>query len=314
MTKRCKRDSTSRSGNSKSNSTGSKKKLDYPLEQRRQWVDPHHEQVSVRRQCQLLGVNRAGLYYQPVDESVENLHLMRLLDEPYTRCPFYGVLRMTAWLRQQGHQVNAKRVRRLLRQMGLMAVYPKPRLSQPCTGGALYPYLLTGVQINRSDQVWSTDITYVRLWQGFVYLVAIMDWYSRYILSWEVSVTLDSSFCVSALERALTRAQPEIFNSDQGAQFTSLAFTERLLVRGILISMDGRGRAFDNIFVERLWRSMKYEEVYIKDYRSVQEAINSLRSYFEFYNHERLHQSLNYQTPEAVYRQGQKRAAAATLN
>jgi putative transposase len=288
--------------------------LDGPLEQRRQWVDPHHQQISVRRQCQLLGVNRAGLYYQPVDERGENLRLMRLLDEQYTRCPFYGVLRMTAWLRQEGYPVNEKRVRRLLRQMGLMAVYPKPHLSHPCAEGQRYPYLLTGVKIDRSDHVWATDITYVRLWQGFVYLVAIMDWYSRYVLSWEVSITLDSSFCVSALERALIRAQPAIFNSDQGAQFTSLAFTERLLEHRILISMDSRGRAFDNIFVERLWRSVKYEEVYLKDYRSVQEAITGLRSYFEFYNRARLHQSLNYQTPEAVYRQGQQLAAAATLN
>lgn len=259
-------------------------------------------------------MNRAGLYSQSVEESGENLHLMRLLDEQYTRCPFYGVLRMTAWLHQQGYAVNEKRVRRLLRQMGLMAVYPKPRLSQPSAGAQLYPYLLTGMKIERSDQVWSTDITYVRLSQGFVYLVAIMDWYSRYVLSWEVSVTLDSHFCVSALERALIRSQPEIFNSDQGAQFTSLAFTEPLLAHGILISMDGRGRVFDNIFVERLWRSMKYEEVYIKEYRSVQEALHGLWSYFEFYNRERLHQSLNYQTPAAVYRQGQKRAAVATLH
>jgi putative transposase len=254
------------------------------------------------------------VYYQSVEESGENLHLMRLLDEQYTRCPFYGVLRMTAWLHQQGYAVNEKRVRRLLRQMRLMAVYPKPRLSQPNAGAQLYPYLLTGMKIERSDQVWSTDITYVRLSQGFVYLVAIMDWYSRYVLSWEVSVTLDSHFCVSALERALIRTQPEIFNSDQGAQFTSLAFTEPLLARGILISMDGRGRVFDNIFVERLWRSMKYEEVYIQEYRSAQEAIHGLCSYFEFYNRERLHQSLNYQTPAAVYRQGQKRAAVTTLN
>jgi putative transposase len=268
----------------------------------------------VRRQCQLLGVNRSGLYYQAVEESAENLHLMRLLDEQYTRCPFYGVLRMTAWLRQQGYSVNVKRVRRLLRQMGLMAVYPKPCLNHPGAGAQLYPYLLTGMTIDRSDQVWSTDITYVRLSQGFVYLVAIMDWYSRYVLSWEVSVTLDSHFCVSALERALIRTQPEIFNSDQGAQFTSLAFTEPLLARGILISMDGRGRVFDNIFVERLWRSMKYEEVYLKDYRSVPEAIHGLWRYFEFYNSERLHQALNYQTPATVYRQGQKWAAVATLN
>ena len=314
MGKRCKRGSTSRSDNSKSNSTGSKKKLDYPLDQRRQWVEPHHAQISVRRQCQLLGVNRAGLYYQPVDERAENLQLMRLLDEQYTRCPFYGVLRMTAWLRHQGHQVNVKRVRRLLRQMGLMAVYPKPGLSRSGAGAQLYPYLLTGVQIDRPDHVWSADITYVRLAQGFVYLVAIMDWYSRYVLAWEVSVTLDSSFCLSALERALVRAQPEIFNSDQGAQFTSLAFTRPLLARGIRISMDGRGRAFDNICVERLWRSVKYEEVYLKGYRDVQDSINGLGGYFAFYNHERLHQSLDYQTPAGVYRHGKAMATAPTFN
>ena len=213
-----------------------------------------------------------------------------------------------------GHRVNEKRVRRLLRLMGLWAVYPKPRLSQPALGAQIYPYLLRDVKVGRADQVWSSDITYVRLWQGWIYLVAIMDWYSRYVVSWELSVTLDSSFCVSALERALAEAQPEIFNTDQGAQFTSLAFTGKLLERGISISMDGRGRALDNIFVERLWRSVKYEEVYIKDYRNVAEAISGLRNYFEFYNSERLHQSLQYQAPEAVYRQRQIMAAASTLN
>ena len=221
---------------------------------------------------------------------------------------------MTAWLRVQGCEVNEKRVRRLLRKMGLEAVYPKPSLSQPGAGHRIYPYLLKGVEIEGANQVWSTDITYVRLWQGNVYLVAIMDWYSRYVLAWEVSVTLESSFCVAALDRALQQAEPEIFNSDQGSQFTSAAFTERLLQRGIRISMDGRGRAFDNIFVERLWRSVKYEEIYLKDYRSVREAIAGLRAYFEFYNGERLHQSLDYQTPETVYRQGQTRAAVTTLN
>lgn len=221
---------------------------------------------------------------------------------------------MTAWLNQQGYRVNPKRVRRLLRQMGLMAIYPKPKLSQPLAGAQVYPYLLRGVSIERVDQVWSSDITYVRLQQGFVYLVAIIDWHSRYVVSWEVSVSLDSSFCQSALEYALQSGQPEIFNSDQGAQFTSSGFREKLLERGIGISMDGRGRALDNIFVERLWRSVKYEEVYLKDYRSVGEARESLGRYFEFYNTERLHQSLNYQTPEAVYRQGRELAAVATLN
>ena len=273
-----------------------------------------HDQISVRRQCTLIGLSRAGLYYQGHGESAENLAVMRLLDEQYTRTPFYGVERMTAWLRQQGYEINPKRVRRLLREMGLAVVYPKPRLSEAQAGHRIYPYLLRDVEIERVNQVWSTDITYIRLWQGFVYLVAVMDWYSRYVLAWEVSVSLDSSFCVSALDRALRQGHPDIFNSDQGSQFTSEVFTERLKERGIQISMDGRGRALDNIFVERLWRSVKYEEVYLKDYRSVLEASQGLRAYFEFYNGERLHQSLNYKTPAAVYRQGLTRAAVTTIN
>jgi len=267
----------------------------------------------VRRQCQLLGLNRTSLYYEPLAETVENLELMRLLDEQYTRYPFYGVRRMTAWLAQRGYTVNEKRVRRLLRKMGLLALYPKPRLSQPAQGAQVYPYLLRGVAIERVNQVWSTDITYIRLLTGFIYLVAIIDWYSRYVLAWEVSNTLESSFCVAALDRALQQAAPEVFNSDQGAQFTSLVFTERLKERDIKISMDGRGRALDNIFVERLWRSVKYEEVYLKEYRYVPEAMTGLGGYFEFYNRERLHQSLGYKTPEAVYRQGLKLAAEITL-
>ncbi len=268
----------------------------------------------MRRQCALVGLSRTALYYKAHGERAENLELMRLLDEQYTRTPFYGVERMTAWLKQQGYEVNRKRVRRLLRAIGLEALYPKPRLSEAQPGHRIYPYLLRDVEIERVNQVWSTDITYIRLWQGFVYLVAVMDWYSRYVLAWEVSVSLESSFCVSALEWALRQAQPDVFNSDQGSQFTSEVFTERLKERGIRISMDGRGRALDNIFVERLWRSVKYEEVYLKDYRSVQEAIQSLRAYFEFYNGERLHQSLNYETPATVYRQGLNLAAVTTLN
>jgi putative transposase len=239
---------------------------------------------------------------------------MRLLDEQYTRTPFYGVLRMTAWLKQQGYEVNAKRVRRLLRLMGLEAVYPKPPVSRAAAEHRIYPYLLKDVVIASADQVWSADITYIRLRQGFVYLVAIMDWYSRYVLAWEVSVTLDSSFCLSALERALRMTQPTIFNTDQGSQFTSQAFTGRLLADGIHISMDGRGRAFDNIFVERLWRSVKYEEVYLKDYRDVPDSITGLGGYFEFYNHERLHQALDYRTPAVVYWHGKAMAAATTFN
>jgi len=255
----------------------------------------------MRAQCKLAGITRSGLYYKPSEETAENLMLMRLLDEQYTATPFYGVPRMTAWLRQEGYDINPKRVRRLMRQMGLEAIYPKPKLSQPCKEHRIYPYRLRGLTVSRANQVWSTDITYIRLRQGFIYLVAIMDWFSRYVLAWEVSVTLESSFCISALEWALQRAQPEIFNTDQGTQFTSSDFTDRLLERGILISMDGRGRALDNIFVERLWRTVKYEEVYLRDYRNVSEAIDGLTSYFHFYNQRRIHQALDYRTPEAVY-------------
>lgn len=246
-------------------------------------------------------MTRSGLYYLPGQESEENLGLMRLLDEQYTRTPFYGVLRMTEWLRREGYEVNSKRVRRLLRQMGLEAIYAKPRLSIAAPSHRIYPYRLRGLQIVRPNQVWGTDITYIRMRRGFAYLVAIMDWFSRYVLSWELSVTLDVSFCVTALEWALSRTRPEIFNSDQGSQFTSEPFTRLLLAKEIEISMDGRGRAMDNIFVERLWRTVKYEEVYLNDYRDVLEATDALRRYFLFYNQDRLHQSLGYQTPAEVY-------------
>jgi len=208
---------------------------------------------------------------------------------------------MTQWLLNQSWSVNPKRVRRLMREMGLETIYARPRLSKPAPGHRIYPYLLRGLEINRPDQVWSSDITYIRLRGGFIYLVAILDWFSRYVVSWEVSVHLDSSFCISALEWALAKGRPEIFNSDQGGQFTSEAFLKCLEDREIRISMDGRGRFMDNIFVERLWRTVKYEEVYLKDYQSVQEAASNLRQYFDFYNHERLHQALDYRTPEAVY-------------
>ncbi len=231
--------------------------------------------------------------------------MLRLLDEQYTRTPFYGVPRMTAWLRRQGHQVNPKRVARLLGVLGLQAVYPKPRLSVPTpghqAGHRVYPYLLRDVPVVRVNQVWSTDITYVRLPHGFVYLVAVLDWYSRYVLSWAVSVNPDTAFCLDALEQALSLTRPEVFNSDQGSQFTSAEFTGRLLSSEIAISMDGRGRCLDNIFVERLWRSVKYEEVYLNEYLDVQAARRGLGRYLRFYNQERLHQSLGYQTPAAIY-------------
>jgi putative transposase len=226
---------------------------------------------------------------------------MRLLDEQYTRTPFYGVRKMTRWLHELGYGADVKRVRRLLRKMGLEAVYPKPRLSQGGAEHRRFPYLLRGVAIERANQVWSTDITYIRLRQGFVYLVAILDWYSRYVLAWELSNTLDASFCVEALKRALERGHPEIFNSDQGAQFTCEEFLGVLEDAGVRISMDGRGRVFDNIFVERLWRSVKYEEVYLHDYETVDDARTGLERYFPFYNDERFHEALDYRTPSAVH-------------
>lgn len=263
----------------------------------------------MRRQCELLGLHRSTLYYTPVRpagaDTALNLELMRRLDEQYTETPFYGVRRMTAWLATQGQVVNPKRVRRLLRQMGLEAIYPGPRTSRTAAGHRIYPYLLRGVPITARNQVWSTDITYVRIRRGFCYLVAIIDWFSRYVLAWEVSTSLDVGFCLVALDRALAAPSncglPTIFNTDQGAQFTSGDFTSRLLAQAIAISMDGRGRALDNIFVERLWRSVKQEEVYIRDYQTVAEAVRSLGRYFEFYNHRRVHQALEYQTPAAVY-------------
>ena len=228
---------------------------------------------------------------------------MHLIDEQYTRAPFYGSRRMTAWLQKQGHAVNRKRTARLMAEMGLEAIFPRPRLSTPSPEHRIYPYLLRNVPIVRVNQVWSTDITYIRMPRGFVYLTAVIDWFSRYVLSWSVSVTLDLWFCLEALDTALALGRPEIFNTDQGSQFTSLDFTGRLKAAQVAISMDGRGRALDNIFVERLWRSVKYEEVYLKEYESVRSAIEQLGAYLHFYNQERLHQSLGYRTPAQVYQE-----------
>ena len=268
---------------------------------RRALVEPEDPTLSVARQCALLGMARSSWYYIPHGESAENLELMRKLDEQYTQTPFYGIRRMTAWLRQQGCAVNHKRVGRLLRLMGLEALYPKPRLSVPEAGEKRYPYLLRGRAITAANDVWSTDITYIRMQHGFLYLVAVLDWYSRYVLAWELSNTLDTGFCLAALESALRLGQPTIFNTDQGVQFTSAAYTSRLEHAGIQISWDGRGRALDNVFVERLWRSVKWEEVYLKDYQTVAEAVSGLDRYFRFYNHERPHQALGYRTPAQVY-------------
>jgi putative transposase len=275
--------------------------LDLPSNAKRALIEPAHPQISIERQCELLGLPRATYYYHSQGESPENLQLMRLLDEQYTRTPYYGGRRMTAWLRSQGYPVNHKRIARLLRTMGLETIYPKPCTSQTHPMHRIYPYVLRGVPITRVNQVWSTDITYIRLHSGFIYLTAVMDWFSRYVLSWAVSITMDVGFCLEALEQALGVARPEIFNSDQGAQFTSLEFTGRLTAAGIQISMDGRGRALDNVFVERLWRTVKYEEVYLKDYETPREAIQGLARFFMHYNVQRHHQALDYRTPAAVY-------------
>ncbi len=258
--------------------------------------------LSLREQCRLLGLHRSGLYYEPVAESAENLQLMQLLDRQYTRHPEQGVRRMTLHLRELGHAVNPKRVRRLLRQMGLEAFYPKPRLSIPDPVAGRYPYLLKGLPIGRPDQVWCADITYVGLPEGFTYLVAIMDWFSRYVLAWELSNTMESAFCVSALERALSgRRRPEIHNTDQGSQFTSAEWLAVLERSGVRVSLDGRGRAFDNIFIERLWRTVKWEHVFLREHRTLGDLRAGLEEFFEYYNRRRWHSALANQPPAAVY-------------
>lgn len=283
--------------------TGSKKNQVLTLEQRRNAIEPAHKKIPVYRQCELLGLSRSSLYYKPRGRTEYNEMLMKLIDKQYVETPFYGIDKMTEYLCCEGHRVNHKRVRRLMRQMGLEAVYPRRKrgLSISDRQHKIYPYLLRDVEITRSDQVWSADITYVRMYRGWLYLVAVMDWFSRYVLSWEVSTTLESEFCVTALERALGYGRPEVFNTDQGSQFTSDDFTKVLLGADIKISMDGKGRAFDNIFVERLWRTVKVEEVYLRDYQTVAEARYGLGRYFEFYNNRRFHQALDYRRPAEVY-------------
>jgi putative transposase len=265
-------------------------------------VEVNHPELSVRRQCELLELSRSTFYYEPTGAAPEDLRLMRLIDEQYTAHPHYGSRRMTQWLTRRGEEVNRKRVQRLMRTMGLEAIYPKPRLSAAGRGHKIYPYLLRGVKIERPDQVWSTDITYVPLPSGFMYLAAVIDWYSRYVVAWRLSNTLDGGFCLEMLDEALRAGKPEVFNTDQGVQFTAEAFTGRLLSAGVAVSMDGRGRALDNVFVERLWRTVKYEDIYLRGYEAVAELLQGLIRYFAFYNQERLHQSLGYETPAEVYR------------
>jgi putative transposase len=260
--------------------------------------------LSIVRKCELVGLNRSTYYLCPAAESEENLCLMRLIDEQYLKTPFYGSRRMTAALGRRGETVNRKRVQRLMAKMGLEALHPGPRTTVAVTGGRAYPYLLRDRVLTHIDEVWSSDITYVPMKRGFMYLTVVIDWFSRYVLSWRLSNTLDGSFCLEALDEALSRGRPEIFNTDQGSQFTSREYTGRLEGVGVAVSRDGRGRALDNVFVERLWRSVKYEDIYIKDYDHIPDLESGLTAYFQFYDEDRPHQSLGYRTPGEVYRTG----------
>jgi len=267
-------------------------------------MESSHPQLSLRRQCELLGFNRSSFSYESAKETIDNLRLMRRIDEQYLKTPFYGSRRMTAWLTREGEEVNRKRVKRLMGLMGLEAIHPGPRTTVRDPNHKVYPYLLRGVAIERRDQVWSSDITYLPIHQGFMSLTAVIDWYSRFVVSWRVSNSLDGRFCLETWDEALREGKPEVFNTDQGVQYTARSFSGRLESAGVAVSMDGRGRALDNVFVERLWRSLKYEEVYLKSYRDVRELESGLSSWFGFYNHERPHQGLSYRTPAEVYRAG----------
>ena len=275
-------------------------------ERRREMVDRQHPKLATVRQCTLLGISRSSVYYRPRATSLENLAIMKLIDQQYLQylaTPFYGSRRMTAWLNRRGYPVSRKRVQRLMRTMGLQAIYRRPRTSQPTPGHKVYPYLLGGMDITRINQVWASDITYIPMARGFLYLMAIMDWYSRYVVAWRLSNTLDAAFCLEALEEALKKDTPEIFNTDQGSQFTGEAFTGLLEQHSVRISMDGKGRYTDPDYIgmERLWRTVKYEEVYLKAYSNGREAKAGLDAYFHFYNAQRPHQALGYRTPAEVF-------------
>ena len=274
-------------------------------------IEPKHPALSVVRQCALLELPRASYYRQPAPESDENLQLMRIIDETYLAYPFFGSRQMARWLRLQGHRINRKRVQRLMRQLGLEAIYRKPNLSARHPEHRVHPYLLKGLVVDRPNQVWATDITYIPIKGGFAYLCAVIDWSTRRVLTWELSNSLDATFCVQAVRRALAEfGTPEIFNTDQGCQFTSAEFTLPLLAADVKLSMDGKGRCLDNVFVERLWRSVKYEEVYLKSYTSLIDAHAHLAAYFEFYNERRPHSALDGRPPAQVYRDALNQKAA----
>jgi putative transposase len=274
------------------------------VDRKRALIEPDHPHLSICRQCELLGLNRSTYYLPPATESEENLRLMRLIDRQFLETPFYGSRKMAEHLNRSGEAVNRKRVQRLMTLMGLEAVHPKPRTSVAAPGAKAYPYLLRDRKLTRIDEVWSSDITYIPMRHGFMYLTAVIDWFSRYVLSWRLSNTLDGGFCLEALDEALAGGKPEIFNTDRGSQFTSQEYTGRLEEAGIAVSQDGRGRALDNVFIERLWRSVKYEDIYIKDYELVPELALGLTAYFRFYDEDRPHQALDYRTPGEVYRAG----------
>ena len=273
----------------------------------RSWIDFENDDLSIREQCRLLGIQRSSIYFKPQPETAENLHFMRLMDEEHLKHPARGSRQMVDFLEDQGFDVNRKRVQRLMRKMGIEGMSPKRHTTLRNMGHQVYPYQLRGLEIHRPNQVWCSDITYIPMQQGFMYLVAVLDWYSRYVLSWRLSNSMDVDFCVEALNEALEMATPEIFNTDQGSQFTSREHTETLKSHGVVISMDGKGRATDNVMIERLWRTVKYEEVYLKEYQTGADLYKGLRSYFDFYSRERKHSSLDRQTPSEVYRSGRSK-------
>ena len=283
-----------------------KKSLNNSVGERRKMVQPLQGKISIGRQCQLLGLARGSYYYRARAQCEQNVLYMHRMDELYTQYPFFGSRRMTQWLRREGHAVGRDRIQRLMRQMGLEAIYPRRNLSQGHRQHRIFPYLLRGLAVERPDQVWCSDITYLRLSRGFLFLTVVLDWFSRYVLSWQLSNTLESRFCVLALEEALRRAQPQIFNTDQGSQFTGSEFTSVLGQAGVRISMDGRGRYLDNIFVERFWRTLKYEDIYLREYATAKEASEGIARYLDFYNHLRPHQALGYRTPAEVHAIGAK--------
>ena len=283
------------------------------MSEAKSWIDFDHPEMSVREQCRLLGLHRSSAYYDPVPENAENLHLMRLMDEEHLRRPHRGSRQMVDFLRDEGLDVNRKRIQRLMRKMGIEGISPRRRTTLRAAGHQVYPYLLRNLEINRPDQVWCTDITYIPMQLGFLYLVAVMDWYSRFVISWRLSNSLDVDFCIDALEEALSSGKPEIFNTDQGAQFTSREFIQTLKSQDVAISMDGKGRAIDNVMIERLWRTVKYEEVYFKEYRTGADCHNGLGTYFDFYDHKRRHQSLDRRTPWEVYRPNRSKRTQTSI-